>query len=101
MSVARTVLVTLATPKREVDVVADTDVPLSDLVRPVAEALGLRPVDVFVTVAPSGDADRAFTMGFGETLAQAGVVDGDRVALHPFTQPPGPAERVHWEGAAK
>jgi len=99
VSVARTVLVTVATIKREVDVVADADVALSELLRPVAGTLGLRAADIVVTVNRSGDPEEAFTMKFTDTLDEAGVVDGDRLSLHPFTQPAGQAVQVEWSGA--
>lgn len=54
MSVARTVLVTVATRAREVDVVADADIALSELLRPVATTLGLRAADIAVTVTRFG-----------------------------------------------
>jgi WXG100 protein secretion system (Wss), protein YukD len=98
MSVARTTLVTVATLAREVDVVADADIPLSELLRPVAGALGLRATDIVVTVTRSGDPEEAFTMHFTESLSQAGVVDGDRLSLHPFSQQPGEARQVTWSG---
>ena len=98
MSVARTVLVTVATLTREVDVVADTDIALSELLRPVARTLGLRAADIAVTVTRSGDIEQAFSMRFTETLSEAGVVDGDRLSLHPFSQQPGKALQVNWLG---
>lgn len=98
MSVARTVLITVATIKREVDVVADADVALSELLRPVAATLGLRAADIAVTVTRAGNSQEVFTMGFTETLDEAGVVDGDRLALHPFSQEPGQALQVNWLG---
>ncbi len=98
MSVARTVLVTVATTKREVDVVADADVALSELLTPVTGALGLRAADIAVTVTRSGDTREAFTMKFTETLHEAGVVDGDRISLHAFSQPRGQALQVKWLG---
>jgi WXG100 protein secretion system (Wss), protein YukD len=108
MSVARTVLVTVATLAREVDVVADADMPLSQLMTPVAGALGLRAADIAVTVARAGDPKESFTMRFTETLSEAGVVDGDRLSLHPFSQQPfsqqpfgrqpGTALQVAWPG---
>ncbi len=103
MSVARTLLVTIATLKREVDVVANADVPLSEVLRPVSGALGLRAADIAVTVARSGDVTQAFTMGFTQTLDEAGVADGDRLSLHPFTQRPSTTQspralQVEWLG---
>jgi hypothetical protein len=98
VSVARTVLVTVATLTREVDVVADADIALSELLGPVAPVLGLRAADIAVTVARSGDPEQAFSMRFTETLSEAGVVDGDRLSLHPFSQQPGKALQVNWLG---
>jgi hypothetical protein len=73
VSVARTVLVTIATLKREVDVVAHADVT------------------------------QPFTMAFTQTLDEAGVADGDRLSLHPFTQRPFTRQspralQVEWSG---
>jgi hypothetical protein len=98
VSVARTVLVTVATIKREVDVVADADVALSELLRPVGGPLGLRAADIAVTVTRSGDTKESFTMKFTETLDEAGVVDGDRISVHAFSQPHGQALQVNWLG---
>jgi hypothetical protein len=96
VSVARTVLVTLSSLKREVDVVADADVALSELLTPVAAVLGLRAADIAVTVTRSADPAQVFTMSLTETLDEAGVVDGDRLSLHPFSQPPGQTVQVRW-----
>ncbi|HXW79192.1 MAG TPA: EsaB/YukD family protein [Acidimicrobiales bacterium] len=96
MSVARTVLVSISSITREVDVVADADVALSELLAPVAGLLGLRAADIAVTVTRSSDPAQAFTMRLTETLGEAGVVDGDRLSLHPFSQAPGPVVQVMW-----
>ena len=98
MSVARTVLVTVATLAREVDVVADADTPLSELTTPVAGALGLRAADIAVSVTRAGDPEQSFSMRITDTLGEAGVVDGDRLSLHPFSQQPGKALQVAWLG---
>jgi hypothetical protein len=96
MSVARTVLVSISSLSREVDVVADADVALSELLTPVSGLLGLRAADIAVTVTRSADPAQAFTMSLTETLGDAGVVDGDRLSLHPFSQRPGSAVQVRW-----
>jgi WXG100 protein secretion system (Wss), protein YukD len=92
------VLVTVATLTREVDVVADADIALAELLRPVAPTLGLKAADIAVTVTRSGDPEQAFSMRSTQTLSQAGVVDGDRLSLHPFSQQPGKALQVNWLG---
>lgn len=99
MTVPRTVLITLSTRHREVDVVADADIPLSELIGPVAGLLGIRATDVAVTVAPDGELDTTWSAQLTETLTDARVADGARVILHPLSQPPRPVVQVAWSGA--
>ncbi len=87
MTVARTVLVTLATSSGAVDLVADGDVALADLLGAAASSpdtgFHVGEADTAATVLPSGDAHRSFVIPREQSLLQAGVVDGDVVLLHP------------------
>lgn len=100
MSVPRTVLITISTRQREVDAVADADIPIFELLGPVAAMLGVRASDIAVTVARSGEPTMTFSAQLNDTLAQSGVIDGDRVILHPFSQPPGRATSLPWSDDA-
>jgi hypothetical protein len=76
VSSPHTVLVTLASPARQVDAVADADVPIGRLLAPIADILGLGPQSRRVTVARAGDLSDTRAATLDQTLAEAGVTDG-------------------------
>jgi hypothetical protein len=90
----RTLLVTIATLSRQVDAVADADVPLADLVAPISSVLGLGDTETAVTVARAGDLTDVSAARPEQTLSDMSVVDGDVVVIHPADQPPAPADQL-------
>jgi hypothetical protein len=86
----RTLLVTLASRTRQVDAVADADVPVRDLVAPLRDLLRLGPEDTALTIARAGDLADGASHGQDpdRTLEELGVLDGDMVVLHAAAEPP-------------
>jgi hypothetical protein len=90
MTVARTLLVSFATPANRVDIVADADVTIVTLVERLYHSarihLDVSQADVVISLARSGDPTRAKTVHPTWTLHQAGAQDGDIIAIHPPSQ---------------
>jgi hypothetical protein len=77
----RVLLVSVVGPSGQADVAARADVSLADLAAAVAGAVGPVPHDTVVRVEP-GDGQRATRRArLGQTLADAGAVDGDVVVF--------------------
>lgn len=87
VTVARTLLVSFATPANRVDVVADADVGIDTLVEHLCHAthlhLAVSRADITISLARSGDPARAKRVHPAWTLHQAGAQDGDIIAIHP------------------
>lgn len=87
MSVARTLLISLATPSSRIDVVADSDVPISRLFVSAIAAPTLHfyvaSTDTMVSLVRAGDIHQARSIHPHATLAAVGARDGDLIYLHP------------------
>jgi hypothetical protein len=77
----RVLLVTIAGPRGQVDVAVRADVPVSELAAAVAGAVGAVSEGSMVTVEPGDGRRPTRRVPMGQTLADAGAVDGDVVLL--------------------
>lgn len=87
MSVARTLLISLATPSSRIDIVADSDVPISTLFLSAIASPTLHfyvaSTDKMVSLVRAGDIHQARSIHPNATLAAVGARDGDLIYLHP------------------
>lgn len=87
MSVARTLLVSLATPSSRVDLVADSDVPIHRLFEAALASptvhFYVAGADTRLSLVRAGDIGQARPIHPDATLTDVGARDGDLVYLHP------------------
>lgn len=99
MSVARTLLVSLATPSSRIDIVADSDVSISKLFVSAISSPTLHfyvaSTDKMVSLVRAGDIHQARSIHPQATLADVGARDGDLIYLHPAPGAESTSESYH------